>query len=201
MPIEPHPPRFGPLEDPGFVHQRQPSVGEQASASLASLHRDALRIGAALAAREAPGTRVLLAMPPGPDWYAAFFGCLYARRNAVPVPLLKGGRRLPRIADVVQACAAARALCPLDRAEAAAQLGLRFDPLEDLRAGSSGSAHESPPIVAPEDIAYLQFTSGSTGSANTSTATSASASTEMKWHDQDRPVRAVQRPKPTPRQR
>jgi acyl-CoA synthetase (AMP-forming)/AMP-acid ligase II/acyl carrier protein len=135
--------------------------GERESATLVELHRSAMRIAGALRRLDEPGARVLLALPAGPQWYAAFFGCLYARRIAVPVPALQGGRRLARIADVIEACGACRAIVPDELADNARRLGLRFEPLGQLVQGEP----EAPLTVQPGDIAYLQFTSGSTGSA------------------------------------
>jgi acyl-CoA synthetase (AMP-forming)/AMP-acid ligase II/acyl carrier protein len=131
------------------------------SASLAQVHQLAMQIAGALAERDSPGARVLLALPPGPQWFAAFFACLYARRIPVPVPALRGGRRLARIGDVIKACGASRALAPDDCADNARRLGLQFDPMDTLEQG----APLAPLAVNADEIAYLQFTSGSTGAA------------------------------------
>jgi acyl-CoA synthetase (AMP-forming)/AMP-acid ligase II/acyl carrier protein len=135
--------------------------GERESATLAQVHASATRIAGALAARDAPGARVLLALPSGPQWYAAFFGCLYARCIPVPVPALRGGRRLARIGEVILACGATRAICPEDCADNARRLALRFDPLDE-RCSAPAMA---PLPAAADEVAYLQFTSGSTGEA------------------------------------
>ena len=57
----------------------------QVHATYRELDRRARAIGAELQARGAAGERALLLYPPGLDYVAAFFGCLYA--GAVPVPL------------------------------------------------------------------------------------------------------------------
>jgi acyl-CoA synthetase (AMP-forming)/AMP-acid ligase II len=50
------------------------------------LRHAALRVAAAITRRGAgPGSRVVLAYPPSPDFVIAFFGCLYAGAIAVPV--------------------------------------------------------------------------------------------------------------------
>src|SRR5690349_17515686 len=48
------------------------------------LDRQARAIGAMLQRVAAPGERALLLYPPGPEYIAAFFGCLYAGVIAVP---------------------------------------------------------------------------------------------------------------------
>src|SRR5262245_4858117 len=48
------------------------------------LDRQARAIGAMLQRVAAPGERALLLYPPGPEYIAAFFGCLYAGVVAVP---------------------------------------------------------------------------------------------------------------------
>src|SRR4051812_48626109 len=60
---------------------------EQARWSYAGLGRPARSVAAALRARGVePSDGVLLAFPPGLEFAAAFFGCLYAGAIAVPVP-------------------------------------------------------------------------------------------------------------------
>src|SRR5438552_1606510 len=48
------------------------------------LDQQARRIAALLRKHTEPGARVLLCYPPGLDFIAAFFGCLYAGAVAVP---------------------------------------------------------------------------------------------------------------------
>lgn len=118
----------------------------------------ARRIAGGLLAREKRGTRILVALPPGPEYFAAFFACIYSRMIPVPVPLPRGARRLARTAQIVAACQASRLICAAEAGVTGAELGLRFDPLDDL----ADHAAVDPLRVAGEDVAYLQFTSGST---------------------------------------
>src|SRR5579872_6103519 len=80
-------------ERPSQVAFRFLSDGEEVAESLTygELDARAARIAAALAAPAgpagkvvAPGERALLLYPPGLDFIAAFFGCLYAGVVAVP---------------------------------------------------------------------------------------------------------------------
>ena len=58
--------------------------GEQAVLSYRDLDQRARTIAAALQARAGFGDRAVLLFPSGPDYVAAFFGCLYAGVIAVP---------------------------------------------------------------------------------------------------------------------
>ena len=60
-------------------------------------------IAAALAASVAPGERALLLYPPGLDFIAAFFGCLYAGVVAVPAyPPRANAARSPRLRAIAR---------------------------------------------------------------------------------------------------
>ena len=58
--------------------------GEQAVLSYRDLDQRARTIAAALQTRASFGDRAVLLFPSGPDYVAAFFGCLYAGVIAVP---------------------------------------------------------------------------------------------------------------------
>src|SRR5205085_1320947 len=57
---------------------------EAIAVTYEELERRARAIGALLQSRRATGERVLLLFPPGVDYIAAFFGCLYAGAIGVP---------------------------------------------------------------------------------------------------------------------
>jgi acyl-CoA synthetase (AMP-forming)/AMP-acid ligase II len=57
---------------------------EEVNLTYGQLHTQARAIGARLQSLEAAGERALLLYPPGLDYIAAFFGCLYAGVIAVP---------------------------------------------------------------------------------------------------------------------
>src|SRR6185503_9694298 len=73
--------------------------GEEQVVSLSDgeLDRSARRIGAYLQSIGASGERVLLLYPPGLDYIAAFFGCLYAGAIAVPAYPPRANRNLSRL--------------------------------------------------------------------------------------------------------
>jgi len=75
---------------------------EEARLSYAELDQHARAIGALLQSLNAKHQPVLLLYPPGLDYIAAFFGCLYAGAIAVPVYPPTSRRSLPRLAAIVK---------------------------------------------------------------------------------------------------
>ncbi|GGL10784.1 fatty acyl-AMP ligase [Streptomyces flaveus] len=120
-----------------------------------------------------PGERAALVLPQGLDYAAAFLGCLYARVIAVPLfgPGIPGheGRLAGVLADCEPACLLT------DSATASSVRAFVRDrelpdvpvvPVDQLPSRRTGSGPEDEPGARPEpgDIAYLQYTSGSTRS-------------------------------------
>ncbi|MGS0897374.1 MupA/Atu3671 family FMN-dependent luciferase-like monooxygenase, partial [Burkholderia stagnalis] len=130
----------------------------------------ARRIACLLQARGVPdGTPVLLLFHPGIDYICAFFGCLYA--GAIPVPAYPPthARQLGRLQAIVDDAAGRFALtCGAEFGQIAA-MGERGTPLsveqwlliEDAPETADGWRA---PVLDGSDIAFLQYTSGSTGS-------------------------------------
>ncbi|HSF42104.1 MAG TPA: amino acid adenylation domain-containing protein, partial [Thermoanaerobaculia bacterium] len=140
---------------------------EQDRLTYAALDTRARAIAAALGRAVMPGERVLLLYPPGLDFIAAFFGCLYAGLIAVPAYPPRSPRMMPRLLSLLADARPAVALASgasltrvrgwLERTpEAAALSWLATDGLEPAPAGWEPAAPES------DDIAFLQYTSGST---------------------------------------
>lgn len=159
------------------AHQRAFTYVEFPDPSSAGLHRTlgwraldtrARTVADRLATLAAPGDRAALLLPQGIDYAAAFLGCLYAGVIAVPLfsPGLPGheGRLASVLADCEPACAITdTATAPV---VAAFTGDRRLPPLPVLcvdRKGDPVPADTAPLIrPAPDDIAYLQYTSGST---------------------------------------
>ena len=146
-------------------------AGGEDAIGYARLRTAALRVAAGLVARGVlPGERIALMLPTGLDFFAAFHGALYA--GAVPVPLYPPTRpaqleeHMRRVAGIV-ANAGAVWLIADPRAQ------LLGDVLRARCAKLAGCATvaelaQAQPLAAPvprrtEDIAFLQYTSGSTG--------------------------------------
>lgn len=130
-------------------------------------------IAAWLHAHKASGTRVLLLYPPGLEFVCAFLGCLWVGAIAVPAyppDPSRLNKSLPRLARIVQDCDAKLALTSpffnwlikafalLPGAEMKALRGMRLQTTPKLK----GDGQSLPP-VDHDALAFLQYTSGSTG--------------------------------------
>ncbi|MEG4248113.1 amino acid adenylation domain-containing protein [Microcoleus sp. Pol10D4] len=113
------------------------------------------------------GERALLLLPPGLDYLAAFFGCLYAKVIAVPLYPPKLKRNLAKISAIALDAGATIAIAPARHLENLEQLCDRAPQLKRLHwlsaeaLSDDGEKWQQPPID-PDSVAYLQYTSGST---------------------------------------
>ncbi|MDD5036428.1 MAG: amino acid adenylation domain-containing protein, partial [Methylococcaceae bacterium] len=136
---------------------------ESGRLSFAELDLRARAIAARLQAMEMAGERVLLLYPPGLDYIQAFFGCLYAGVVAVPAypPTRQHLQRLQAILrDATPAIVMSTAELAKRFKEEFAGSG-SWLATDTLAAEVAGPWH--PPRVTPESLAFLQYTSGSTG--------------------------------------
>src|SRR3982074_3444432 len=83
---------------------------EETALTFATLQARARAIAAHLAEHVVPGDRVVLLVPPGLEYVASFFGCLYAGVVAVPAYPPNPRRADPRVARIVADCGARVAL-------------------------------------------------------------------------------------------
>jgi len=139
-----------------------------ATLSFAELDRRARALAAWLAATATPGERALLVFRPGADYVVAVFGCLYADIVAVPVYPPQGGRARAAVAAIAGSASATLAL---GTAAVLAGLGpsiaalpalarLRWLATDGVPAATAAAWR---PPARGDDVAVLQFTSGSTG--------------------------------------
>ena len=139
--------------------------------SYAELDRRARAVAAHLQQRHAPGERALLLLDNDEHYVVAFFACLYAGLVAVPVfpPESLREQALARLAGIAAdsqaACILATAAIVQSTGEAMHKLGvarvLAVD--EKVEEAAPGSAPGWRPHEPEDgDIAFLQYTSGST---------------------------------------
>ena len=139
--------------------------------SFGDLRTQATSVAAGLKRRGVqPGEAVAIMLPTGRDFFAAFYGALYA--GAVPVPLYPPARpsqieaHLQRVAGMLANCEA-RVLLTFERARRLAYLlrplGARLETIASLAQVTEVGAQWHAPRLQPGDTAFLQYTSGSTG--------------------------------------
>src|SRR5205085_873871 len=143
----------------------------QADLTYGELDRQARAIGALLQDAGAAGERVLLLAPPGLDYIAAFFGCLYAGVVAVPAYPPRRHKPSPRIEAMIADCAPSVVVTTkaiLGDLTAPGGAGAIVDPaalrwLAVDALDDSGADGWRPPAIDAASLAFLQYTSGSTG--------------------------------------
>ena len=153
-----------------FLHDGE-ADGAATELTFAALRARAQGVAAALQQRLDPGDRALLLYEGGVDFVAAFLGCLYAGIVAVPAyppDPRRIHRTLPRLRAIVDDARTGLVLASTDILRVAEPLCAQTQGLRDLtwlEAGASehGAAPPRPHVALPSDIAYLQYTSGSTG--------------------------------------
>ena len=154
---------------PAFTYLAD-GVQETHRLSYSELDASAREIAAGLLSMAKPGDRVLLVYESGLDFVRAFFGALYAGLIAVPIPAPAAShmKATPqRVKAVVADCQAALLLgnasshallrsCGLD---AFLEGDIPWIDTQQFTGGPKLMTVEPP---APETLAYLQYTSGST---------------------------------------
>jgi acyl-CoA synthetase (AMP-forming)/AMP-acid ligase II len=137
-----------------YVFRSEDDV-EQDTLTYRDLHERALAVAGELARHCRPGDRALLLFPPGLDFIVSYFGCLYARVIAVPVNRPRRNRvqdaTLGIIKDadpaVLLTVSSMRVMLEMTRIDV------------DLLPSTAGF---QPPAIEHDEVAFLQYTSGST---------------------------------------
>lgn len=146
---------------------------QQESISYRELDSKARSIAAHLQQTTTVGERVLLLYPSGLEYIAAFFGCLYAGVVAVPMyppRFVRADRSWPRLLAIKSDTRASTVLTTSTLLQSTETL---FSDLLGLHALSFLTTDTCDPAAAgawvspaltPDTLAFLQYTSGSTGS-------------------------------------
>ncbi|OUL26109.1 condensation domain-containing protein [Nostoc sp. 106C] len=130
------------------------------------LDRRSRAIASQLQSMGMAGERALLLYPPGLDFLASFFGCLYAGVVAVPAYPPHNQRNTPRIQTIIADAQAAIALTTstlLPKVQSLIGENYRFHWLatDSLEPGIE-TAWQAP-FINQDSLVFLQYTSGSTG--------------------------------------
>ncbi|WP_437963544.1 fatty acyl-AMP ligase [Sorangium sp. So ce260] len=143
---------------------------EQDGSTFAQLDQQARAIAAELQRRMAPGDRALLLFPPGLDFIAAFFGCLYAGVIGVPVYPARDKRGISRLEGVLRSAEGKVVLSTglvMEMTSAILSEVPEFSSLQWLNSATLVSEERSrdwkEPKLSEGSVAFLQYTSGSTG--------------------------------------
>jgi acyl-CoA synthetase (AMP-forming)/AMP-acid ligase II len=138
---------------------------EEATLTFRELHDAANAVARRLTAVAKPGDRALLVFPPGLEFVVAFFGCLIARVIAVPMMVPRRQSSRDSSASIMANCKPTVMLTSVSLATrddlAARFAGQTMQWLTvDLTPGAPGAIDLPRPQA--DDIAFLQYTSGST---------------------------------------
>src|SRR4029453_16622545 len=146
---------------------------QEAKITCAGLDAQARKVGGFLQEKNLKGERALLLYPPGLDYISAFFGCIYGGVIAVPAyppDPYRLSRTLPRLKSIIQD-PGAKLILTTQEIQSMAETVFGQDPelsnlewkaTDGLEENFTGAWKEWNP--REEDLVFLQYTSGSTGS-------------------------------------
>ncbi len=141
---------------------------ETETATFAELDSEALRIASLLSEAGMKGKNLLLFYPPGIAFISAFFGCLYSGTVPVPAYPPRKNRSLDRIRLMASDCDAA-AILATDEITRSLERNFSGEPglaslpwisSDNKKLPSAGFQVQEPDTAR---LAFLQYTSGSTG--------------------------------------
>jgi acyl-CoA synthetase (AMP-forming)/AMP-acid ligase II len=142
---------------------------ETESYTCGRLDLRARAVAAALAEHCRPGDRALLLFPPGLEFLAAFVACLYSGVAAVPAYPPNPNQSLARLQGIVVDAAPSVVLATSAQLQGLARALERVPELSGARwlatdaVPDGAAAAWAAPRLEPGTLAFLQYTSGSTG--------------------------------------
>ena len=135
------------------------------------LKETALRVAGGLQQRGLkPAEPVALMLPSGPDYFYSFFGVLLA--GGVPVPIYPPARpsqledHMRRHVRILNNCLAKTFITVPEAKKVAQLLKSHVPDLQHIVSAADLAASDAismPPLISSSDIAFIQYTSGSTG--------------------------------------
>lgn len=115
------------------------------------------------------GDRALLLFPSCLDFIPAFFGCLYAGVIAVPAYPPKKSRKMERLNLIIEDCEASIILSTGKTFENSLnafkknEIDEKFNWIKVDNLDANSCSHFEGVEISPQDVSFLQYTSGSTG--------------------------------------
>lgn len=145
------------------------AAGREQVLTFAELDRQTRRVAVELAQHGAPGEPVLLLYPPGLHYVTAFLACLYAGMVAVPLYPPRRNQRFYRVSKVLHDSRARIALTctdslPAIKAFLAADKAFHHIHVMATDKLPSQDSSWQRPQLGSADLAFLQYTSGTTDS-------------------------------------
>ena len=137
-----------------YVFRSEDDV-EQDTLTYRELHERALAVADELARRCRPGDRALLLFPAGLDFIVSYFGCLYARIIAVPVNRPRRNRVQDATLGIIKEADPAVLLTVSSMRVMLEMTRINVDSLPS-------TADFVPRKIDDDEVAFLQYTSGST---------------------------------------
>jgi acyl-CoA synthetase (AMP-forming)/AMP-acid ligase II/acyl carrier protein len=142
---------------------------ETSHLSFSMLDKKARQIAARLQELDLVGERALLLFQPNLEYLAAFFGCLYAGVIAVPAYPPRNNRNLPRLKAIIDDADAKIAITSTSLIQKIKSMFAEDDGLAHILFEATDvdlSSYEdkwTEPDISADYLAFLQYTSGSTG--------------------------------------
>ncbi len=159
------------LTEPDKVVYRflEDGLNETESFTFSQIDKRARALGAALQQHAGKGDRILLLFPAGLKYVAAVFSCFYSGMIAVPAYPPRRNRNLGRVLSIVADAQVHTALVTRqvyddisrnfkDNPDLRTMHWIIYDDVDDDMANQWNDTE-----VLPDDVALLQYTSGSTG--------------------------------------
>ena len=141
---------------------------EEVTLTYGELEERARAIGWRLQFIGAESERVLLLFPPGLDYIAAFFGCLYAGAIAVPAYPPRLNKKLDRLQAIIADAGVSVILTTSSVCQKAQPLFAQSEQLKGVRwltvdeIDLDLAFYYEEPEIGADSIAFIQYTSGST---------------------------------------
>ena len=149
-------------DDIAFIFLRDGDTDE-VSLTYQSLHKTACAIAGYLQAVMQPGERALLIYPSGLEFICAFFGCLYAGILAIPVQAPRANRGFSSLKAIIDNAKPTLVLTERGLSDLVKSNLLTLPVIVTDNIDISCPDNWIIPSVDEKSLAFLQYTSGSTG--------------------------------------